>query len=87
MLAASCLRYLEGIADIYFVVGLAQEIERKYGKTMKLSLWYSYESLSVVSDILNAKRNDQADIATINELVNDAQEIRTKRRYQVTFAA
>lgn len=81
MLAASCIRFLAGRTDIEFVIGLAKEIQRKYKKTMKLSLWYSYEILSDLSEKLKSKRILLTDRDTINELVNDAQEMITKRRY------
>ena len=81
MLAASCLRFLEGLTDIDFVIGLSKEIHRKYRKTMKLSLWYSTEILNDVSEKLRNKSILLTDTDTINELVNDAQEVITKRRY------
>jgi hypothetical protein len=82
MLAASCLRYLGGIEDIFFVVELAQVIRRKYGEKMNLSLWYSYEVLSGLTAQLRTNCISPTDTTTINELVNDAQELITKRRYE-----
>jgi hypothetical protein len=81
MLAASCLRFLEGLTDIDFVLGLAKEIRRKYKTTMKLPLWYSTDILDSVAEKLRSKSMLPTDTDTINELVNDAQEVITKRRY------
>ncbi|HSW88681.1 MAG TPA: hypothetical protein VLG12_05980 [Candidatus Saccharimonadales bacterium] len=73
MLAAGCIRYLAGLTNIDFVVELSKAIHQRYKTTMKLSLWYSTEILN------HLPKTD--DVQTINELVNDAQEFITKRRY------
>lgn len=78
ILTAGCLRFLAGMTDIEFVTGLAREIHKKYKRTMKLSLWYSTEILENISDQI--ARGEHFDIKTLHELVNDAQEMITKRR-------
>ena len=79
ILTASCLRYLAGLTDIDFVIELSKEIYKKYKKSLKLSLIYSTEILTNLSDKLDSTTNQN----TINELVNDAQEVITGRRYNL----
>lgn len=79
ILVAACLRFLGGLTDLDFVLGLAQEIKKKYKEKMKLSLWYSMEALDVLMDKLRGKIILPTDTEVIH-LVNDAQEFLTKRR-------
>lgn len=81
MLAASCLLYLGGREDLSFVLELAQEIRRKYRKTLKLSLWYSTDILDGLAIQLKDNSISPTDTKKIHELVNEAQKLITKRSY------
>lgn len=84
MLAASCLRFLEGLTTLSFVLELAEEIKSKYKERMKLSLWYSM-------DILQSIAQEQADATQLQEAmvlvagrINDVLELLTHRRYDLS---
>ncbi|HSW97202.1 MAG TPA: hypothetical protein VLF89_05240 [Candidatus Saccharimonadales bacterium] len=82
MLAASCLRFLEGLTDLSFVIGLSEHILKKQKKSdMNLSLHYATEILHNLSEKLQNHSISDTDKHTIQNYIDDAQEVITSRRY------
>lgn len=81
MLAASCLRYLEGLNHICFVIGLAEHILKKRKNELNLSLHYATEILHDLHEKLHNHSVDLNDRHTIENYIDDAQEVITSRRY------
>lgn len=81
MLAASCLRFLEGLTDISFVIGLSEEILKKQKDAMNIPLHYATEILHDLSEKLQSHSIAFTDKHTIENYVDDAQEVITSRKY------
>lgn len=81
MIAASSLRFLAGIEKLPFVLELSKEISKQYRATMKLSLQYSTEILNDLSGKIQQKEIQLNDISKIMDIVDEAQEVITGRRY------
>lgn len=86
MLAASCLRYLEGLTDITFVIGLSEHILKKRKNELNLSLHYATEILHDLSEKLHNHSLTLTDKHTIENYIDDAQEVITSRRYLTTIS-
>ena len=81
MLAAACLRFLGGFENLSFVLGLSQEIRSKYKTKIHRPLQRSTNILHELSEKLRNKSISLSDAETIVQLVNDAQEALTERRW------
>lgn len=81
MLAASCLRFLEGLTDISFVIGLSEEILKKQKDALNIPLHYATEILHDLSEKLQSHSISLTDKHAIENYVDDAQEVITSRRY------
>ena len=77
ILAASCLRFLEDLEEITFVLRLAKEISAKYGNSAKLSLHYSTEIINGLAIKLKTNEIKSSDSKRIKDIVNEAQEVIT----------
>src|SRR5712691_1370205 len=82
MLAAACLRFLGGIENLSFVVGLSKAICKKCKGTMHQPLSRSTYILSELSEKLQGEVSGSSHPETVAGLVNDALEALTGQRWQ-----
>jgi hypothetical protein len=78
MLEASCLRFLQGLTDINFVLDLAEAIQKKQDNEMSLPLRYSTAILHDLAEELHNKT--LSDTETITHNISNAQEILAKKK-------
>ena len=81
MLAASCLRFLEGLTELSFVIGLSEHILKKRKMNMNLPLHDATEILHNLSEKLQDHTIAITDKHTIEASIDNAQEVITSRRY------
>ncbi|HSW88973.1 MAG TPA: hypothetical protein VLG12_07455 [Candidatus Saccharimonadales bacterium] len=86
MLAASCLRFLEGLTELSFVIGLSEHILKKRKTDMNVPLHYATEILHNLSEKLQNHNIDNTDKHAIESYIDDAQEVITSRRYLTTVS-
>src|SRR5205823_2606371 len=85
ILAAACMRFLVGIADLNFVLGLVQKIKRKYREKLTLPLWYGIEALEHITYKMKNNTLHPTDSKVIADLVNDAQQCITKKNLNFLY--
>src|SRR5437660_1294840 len=79
MLAASCLRYLGGLTDIMFVLGLSEKI-RERQKDKSLQLHYAIATLHDLAEELTNKTIASTDKEeTLRKNIDNAQKVIKKR--------
>jgi hypothetical protein len=81
MLAASCLRFLEGLTELSFVIGLSEHILQKRKANMNPHLHTATEILHNLSEKLQNHTIAITDKHTIEASIDNAQEVITSRRY------
>lgn len=81
MLAASCLRFLEGLTELSFVIGLSEHILQKRKTDMNSHLHSATEIIHNLSKKLQNHTIATTDKHTINVSIDNAQEVITSRRY------
>src|SRR6266571_5265162 len=79
MLAASCLRFLEGLADSAFVLGLSEEVRKRQVNGMNISLQSATGILHDLAEKLDNNTILVTDKDAIRNCVDNAQEVITKR--------
>src|SRR5947207_15761016 len=79
MLEASCLRFLGGLTDLDFVLGLSEEICKNYLDTMTHPLHYATAILHDLAEELSTNTILPTDTVTIEKNINSVQKILTKK--------
>lgn len=79
ILAASCLRFLGGLTDLDFMLGLAYEIHKKQKHTMSIPLRYATAILRDLAEELHNNSISSTDKNTIERNIYKVQEILIKR--------
>lgn len=81
MMAAGCLRFLAGMEELPFVLGLSKEISGRYASTKMLSMRRGTEILNDLYEKIQQKEIQSDDIKKIMGIIGEAQEAITGRRY------
>jgi hypothetical protein len=85
MLAASCLRFLEGLNTLEFVLGLSDAIVEKQEIEMSLPLTYAQEILQELAEKYHQGIIPHAEKTQIDDCINDALEVLINRRYSLSL--
>jgi hypothetical protein len=84
MLAASCLRFLEGLTTLEFVLGLSDAIGEKQGIEMTVSLTYAQEILQGLAEKHQQGITQHAERTQVDDCINDVLELLINIRYTPT---
>jgi hypothetical protein len=79
MLAASCLRYLGGLTDILFVLGLSEKIRERQKDNKSLPLHQATATLHDLAEELTNKTIASTDTETLRKNIDNAQKVITQK--------